>query len=228
MKRVWMILVLLTSILTLSACKGEEEIVEIDDFTYFLDAIDAYSIDGINGVNLHTKQRLDGEVIHQEDMELLIDRSGPLKAMTYYYEKALSMFSEEGLYEISESTSYFSAGESLIEDLEDYQRIETTESEYLSGASLLLKGLSKDNFVDYEITSLDNFYILEGELKIGSVRSTFNTDISMVLDNQIRIVIDQENNRFIEFEFTYLAENTEVWIEFKPVYEVVSVVLPVE
>jgi len=138
------------------------------------------------------------------------------------------MFSEEGLYEISESTSYFSAGESLIEDLEDYQRIETTESEYLSGASLLLKGLSKDNFVDYEITSLDNFYILEGELKIGSVRSIFNTDISMVLDNQIRIVIDQENNRFIEFEFTYQAENTEVWIEFKPVYEVVSVVLPNE
>jgi len=84
MKRVWMILVLLTSILTLSACKGEEEIIEIDDFTYFVDAIDAYSVDGINGVNLHTKQRLDGEVIHQEDMELLIDRSGPLKAMTSY------------------------------------------------------------------------------------------------------------------------------------------------
>lgn len=228
MKRVWIVMMLLTSILVLSACKGEEEIIEIDDFTYFVEAIEAYSVDDINGVNLHTKQSLDGEVIHEEDMELRIDRSGPLKAMTYYYEKALSMFSEEGLYEITESTSYYSAGESLIEDLEDYQRIETTESEYLSGAGLLLKGLSKDNFVDYEIRSLDAFYILEGELKIGSVRSIFNTDISMVLDNQIRIVIDQENNRFVEFEFTYQAENTEVWIEFKPVYEAVSVVLPTD
>lgn len=216
------------SLLVLSACGGEEEIIEIDDFTYFVNAIDQYNAEEVDGVSVHTTQHLEGELIHEERVELLIDYSSPLKAKTTYYEKELSPFNLNNMYQITERENYYRNGQMFTTVEGDFTYSNVSESTYLRSRNLVIKGLSKDNFVDYNIQMIDAFMILEGELKIGSVRSIFGTDISMVESNQIRIVIEQETEHFIEFEFTYSSATTDMMVEFKPLYQEVNLVLPDE
>jgi hypothetical protein len=216
------------SLLVLSACGGEEEIIEIDDFTYFVNAIDQYNAEEVDGVSVHTTQHLEGELIHEERVELLIDYSSPLKAKTTYYEKELSPFNLDNMYQITENENYYRSGQMFTTVEGDFTYSNVSESTYLRSRNLVIKGLSKDNFVDYNIQMIDAFMILEGELKIGSVRSIFGTDISMVESNQIRIVIEQESEHFIEFEFTYSSATTNMMVEFKPLYQEVNLVLPDE
>jgi len=69
-------------------------------------------------------------------------------------------------------------------------------------------------------------HILTGELTIGSVRSIFGTDISMVESNEITVSVNEVTKELVSFVFEYTSEHTRMTFTFTPSYESVEIVVP--
>ena len=228
MKKIFLFILPFLVIISLSACKGNDTIVEVDEFDIFKEVIDGYTIDQTNGVTVDVEQFLGGKVIHKQHIIQRIDRSGEFLAKTEYYERAIGPFNIEEEYVVTEATTYYQNGQ-MITDAEGENLVyeEILLENYIDSA-LILKGLTKDNFVSYNIQTLGKLQVLTGVLTIGSVRSIFGTDISMVESNEITIIINEEDKTFVEFAFHYTSEQTETTFTFTPFYDEVEITLPTE
>jgi uncharacterized lipoprotein YehR (DUF1307 family) len=226
MKKLSLVILLMLTIFTLSGCKGDEEIIEVDEFDIFKEILSAYSVNDTNGITVDVEQILGATVIHKQHITQRIDRSSDLTAKTIYYEREIGPFDVEKAYIETEVTTYYRNGQMITQvEGEDLVYEEVTMDSYID-SELIIQGLIKDNFVDYQIQILDSLQILTGELKIGSVRSIFGTDISMVNTNEMTIIINANTKRFIEFSFTYTSDQTSTTFTFTPYYDDVEIVIP--
>lgn len=228
MKKLIVLVLSLLVVFTLSACKGDDEIVEVDEFDIFKDVLSSYDVEDTFGVKVEVKQYLSGIIIHHQLVEQMINRSGSVLGETYYYEKEIGPFDVENEFIETEFTTYYQDGEMITEvDGEDLDYEAITFEEYVDG-EMLLKGLTKDNFVSYEIQIDGDVHILSGELTIGSVRSIFGTDISMVESNEITVRANEVTKQLVSFVFEYTSEHTRMTFTFTPKYESVEIVVPTE
>jgi len=142
MKKLFVLILSLLMILTLSACKGDDEIVEVDEFDLFQDVLSSYDVEDTFGVKVEVKQYLNGIVIHHQLVEQIINRGGSVLGETYYYEKEIGPFDVDNEYIETEFTTYYQSGEMITEiDGENLQYEAITFEEYIDG-EMLLKGLT--------------------------------------------------------------------------------------